>query len=297
MRRKRWFFNRQKTYLEDIDTSSNSESMTPRGKKRILQAGNILAVMLTILINALAVILPLNGKTTQALSDNLPNLFVPAGITFSIWSIIYILWIVFAFYQIRDFFKKEEVGMPFLQQISFLFILSSVANSAWIFLWHYEYVGLSLLMMIVLLISLLLIYQRLNIGRSTVPMTEKLCVHVPMSVYLGWITVATIANVTAFLVSVNWDGFGIEPFIWTIVIIAVGTLLTYLMLALRKDIAFGLVVLWAFFGIWMKRMAQPNTTTDVNVATAVSISLVLIITGLLVVIGYQWMKKSKQKPA
>lgn len=269
--------------------------MTPRGKKRILQAGNVLAVIFTILINALAVILPLNGKTTQELSDNLPNLFVPAGITFSIWSIIYILWIVFALYQVRDFFKKNEVKMPFLEQITFLFILSSVANSAWIFLWHYEYVGLSLLMMIALLVSLLLIYQRLDIGRSTVPMKEKLCVHVPMSVYLGWITVATIANVSAFLVSVNWDGFGIESLIWTVVIIAVGTLLTSLMLALRKDVAFSLVVLWAFFGIWMKRMAQPNTSTDVNVATAVSIALVLILAGIIAVIGYQWLKKGKQK--
>lgn len=185
--------------------------------------------------------------------------------------------------------------MPFLEQITFLFILSSVANSAWIFLWHYEYVGLSLLMMIALLVSLLLIYQRLDIGRSTVPMKEKLCVHVPMSVYLGWITVATIANVSAFLVSVNWDGFGIESLIWTVVIIAVGTLLTSLMLALRKDVAFSLVVLWAFFGIWMKRMAQPNTSTDVNVATAVSIALVLILAGIIAVIGYQWLKKGKQK--
>ncbi len=278
-----------------MHTSSNSESMSSRGKKRILQAGNVLAVIFTIVINALAVILPLNGKTTQELSDNLPNLFVPAGITFSIWSVIYILWIVFAFYQVRDFFKKDEVKMPFLEQITYLFILSSVANSAWIFLWHYEYVGLSLLMMIVLLVSLLLIHQRLGIGQSTVPMKEKLCVHVPMSVYLGWITVATIANVTAFLVSVNWDGFSIEPLLWTVLIIAVGTLLTFLMLALRKDVAFSLVVLWAFFGIWMKRMTQPTTPTDVNVATTVSIALVLILAGIIAVIGYQWMKKGKQK--
>jgi hypothetical protein len=269
--------------------------MTPRGKKKLLQAGNILAVIITILINALAVLLPLNGKTTQELSDALPNLFVPAGITFSIWSIIYILWFVFAIYQARDLFKKEENEMPFLHQITILFILSSIANSAWIFLWHYEYVGLSLLLMIILLFSLLAMYIRLNIGHSNVTMTEKLCVHVPFSVYLGWITVATIANVTAFLVSIKWDGFGINPLTWTIVIIAVGTLLTFLMLALRKDIAFSLVVLWAFFGIWMKRMTQPNSTTDVNVATTASIAIVLIIAGLITVVGYQLMNKNKQR--
>ncbi len=269
--------------------------MMPRTKKRMLQAGNILVAIITIGVNALAVLLPLNGKTTQELSDALPNLFVPAGITFSIWSIIYILWIVFAVFQARDFFKKEEIEMPFLHKITFLFVLSGVANSAWIFLWHYQYVGLSLLMMIILLFSLLAIYIRLDIGKSTVTMTEKLCVHIPFSVYLGWITVATIANVTALLVSLNWDRWGIDPLIWTIIVIAVGTLLTYLILVLRKDIAFSLVVLWAFFGIWLKRMTQPNTITDVNVATTTSIALVLIFACLLAVIGYQLMAKNKQK--
>jgi hypothetical protein len=269
--------------------------MTPRGKKRLLQAGNILAMIVTIIVNALAVILPLNGKTTQELSDALPNLFVPAGITFSIWGIIYILWIVFAIYQARDLFKKEEINQPFLQQITFLFVVSSIANSAWIFLWHYEYVGLSLLMLIILLFSLLAIYIRLNIGKSNVTMAEQLCVHVPFSVYLGWITVATIANVTAFLVSVKWDGFGISELNWTIIIIAVGTLFTILMLALRKDIVFSLVVLWAFFGIWMKRMTLPNTTADVNVATTIIIAIILIVVGLLAVIGYLLMYKNKQK--
>jgi len=267
--------------------------MIPRTKKRLLQIGNILAVIITILINTLAVILPLNGKTTQELSDNLPNLFVPAGITFSIWSIIYILWIVFAIYQTRDLFKKEEINMPFLQQITFLFIISSIANSAWIFLWHYEYVALSLLMMLILLFSLLAIYTRLNIGRSIDSMAERLCVHVPFSVYLGWITVATIANITAFLVSVNWDGFGISELNWTIIIIAVATLLTILMLALRKDIAFSLVVLWAFFGIWMKRTTLPNTAIDANVATTITIAIITIAIGLLAVIGYQLIKKNK----
>jgi hypothetical protein len=267
--------------------------MNPRTKKRLLQIGNILAVLITILINGLAVLLPLNGNTTQELSDNLPNLFVPAGITFSIWSVIYILWIVFAIYQARDFFKKEEIEMPFLKQITLLFILSSIANSAWIFFWHYENVGLSLLMMILLLLSLLSIYIRLNIGRSNSSTGEKLCVHLPFSVYLGWITVATIANITAFLVSINWDRFGISELDWMIIIVAVATLLTILMLALRRDIAFSLVVLWAFLGIWIKRTTQPNTAIDIDVANTIIIALVFIAIGILAVIGYQVIKKKK----
>jgi hypothetical protein len=271
--------------------------MTPRGKKRLLQTGNILITLITIIVNGLAVILPLNGKTTQELSDALPNFFVPAGLTFSIWGIIYILWIVFAIYQARDLLKKDEIKMPFLSQITWLYILSGVANSAWIFLWHYEYVGLSLLMMILLLGCLLAIYHRLEIGKVKVTIKEKLCVHVPFSVYLGWISVATIANVTAYLISIGWDGFGIDQMTWTILIIAIGTLLTYLMLGLRKDIAYSLVVLWAFFGIWLKRTAQPNTMTDMNIATTVSIALVLIFAGIVAVIGYQFLRRNKQIPA
>jgi hypothetical protein len=267
----------------------------PRGKKKLLQAGNILSVLLAICINALAVLLPINGKTTQELSDKLPNFFVPAGLTFSIWGIIYILWVVFAIYQARDMFKKDEIPMPFLSQITWLFILSGIANSAWIFLWHYEYVGLSLLVMILLLACLLAIYIRLKIGKTNVSFKEKLCVHVPFSVYLGWISVATIANVTAFLISIQWDGFGIDQLTWTILIIAIGTLLTFLMLALRKDIAFSLVVLWAYFGIWLKRTAQPNTMTDMNVATTTAIALVLIFAGVIAVIGYQLMQRNKHK--
>jgi len=265
--------------------------MSPRGKKKVLQAGNILAMSITIVINALAVILPLNGKTTEYLSDKYPNLFVPAGITFSIWGIIYILWVVFAVYQARDLFKQEEKEMPFLKQISFLFLLSSIANSAWIFAWHYEYVSVSLILMIVLLLSLLAIYVRLNIGRATVRLAEKLCVHVPFSVYLGWITIATIANVTAYLVSVHWDGFGISPVIWTVMVTGVGVLITVLMLVRRRDIAYSLVVLWAFLGIWIKRTTP--ATADSDVAMTAIIGIILVGVGIVAVLGYTLMKKKK----
>jgi hypothetical protein len=265
--------------------------MTPRGKKKTLQVGNILAMVITIIVNALAVILPLNGKTTEYLSDKYPNLFVPAGITFSIWGIIYVLWIVFAVYQARDLLKKDEIEMPFLPQVTLLFILSCIANSAWIFAWHFEYVGLSLLLMIILLFSLLALYVRLNIGRSNVTRTEQLCVQIPFSVYLGWITVATIANVTAFLVSVHWDGFGISQLTWTILVISVGVIITLLMLALRKDIAYSLVVLWALLGIWIKRTTPAYINNDV--ATTAIVAMILIGVGILSVIGFHLLKKKK----
>jgi len=266
--------------------------MTPRGKKKLLQAGNILAMIVTIVINGLAVILPLNGKTTQELSDALPNLFVPAGLTFSIWGIIYILWVVFAVYQAQDFFKKEETPMPFLSQISVLFILSGVANSAWIFAWHYQQVGLSLIIMIILLLTLIAAYVRLNVGRASVPLKEKLFVHLPFSVYLGWITVATIANVTAFLVSVHWDGLGVSDVIWTVLVVSVGTLITLLALSTRRDIAYSLVVIWALFGIYIKRTTPQSINNDI--ATTALIAMVIIAVGIIVAAVWLFLKRTKK---
>jgi hypothetical protein len=262
--------------------------MQSENKKKIIQVGVIIAVLLTIFVNAIAVILPLNGKTTQELSDALPNLFVPVGLTFSIWGVIYILLLVFAGYQARDFFSKQKKDMPWLQPIAPWFFLSSLANIAWIFSWHYQQVGLSLLMMFILLISLILIYLKLNIGKAKTSLHEKLGVHLLFSVYLGWITVATIANVTAWLVSIHWDGWGISPGVWTILVISVAVLITYLMLFIRKDMAYSLVVAWAALGIYLKQTMPPVNT---DVSTTALVAMILIVIGILVVLAHYFLKR------
>lgn len=225
-------------------------------KKKMLQIGNFAGFIATVIVNFLAIGLPLNNRTTQQLSDALPNLFVPAGITFSIWSIIYILLGIFAIYQAKDLFKSEKEELPFLEKIGFFFILSSIANVLWIFFWHYEQVAISLLVMIVLFISLLALYLRLEIGKTDVTKQEKNFIHLPISVYFGWITTATIANVTALLVSVNWDGFGIAEEIWAIVILAVAAVIYVLTVITRNDIAYGLVGVWSTLGIVLKQIIE-----------------------------------------
>ena len=146
---------------------------------QLIQIGNIIAAILTIIVNALANILPIAGKYTGELSDNIPNLFVPAGITFAIWGVIYILIILFSVYLAKDLFKKEKETKPFLEKISIFFILASLANIIWIFLWHYEQIILSLLAMLLLFVSLLAIYLRLNIGLEKVKIKDKLFIHIP----------------------------------------------------------------------------------------------------------------------
>ena len=254
--------------------------------KRILQISNFLAVVLTIVVNSLANILPINGKNTGQLSDNIPNLFVPSGITFAIWGVIYLLLILFAIYQARDFFKKEKIEMPYLTKITHFFLLASAANIIWIFLWHYEKVALSLIAMLILLISLIAIYIKLNVGQQQIPLKEKMFIHVPFSVYLGWITVATIANITAWLVIISWDGFGISDVTWTIIVLCVATLLTLIILYKRRDIAYSLVIIWALLGIVIKRM-QDQT----EIATTATIAIVVIIIAIIGTFIFKYFKK------
>ena len=169
-----------------------------------LQVANILGYIGVVVVNILANALPLGGNTTGELSDAYPNLFVPAGYVFSIWGVIYLLLLAFTVYQAFPSRRGEE----FQHKIGYFFVISCVLNISWIFLWHYEHVIPSVVLMFALLISLIMIYLRLDIGRGSPSKGERLWIHLPFSVYLGWITVAPIANVVAALVSINWNGFG-----------------------------------------------------------------------------------------
>ena len=231
--------------------------------KVIYKIGNIITLVLTILINALANALPLNGLNTGELSDALPNLFVPAGLTFSIWGIIYTLLILFVIYQ---GVKKGEEETEFLNDIGPWFIISNLGNFGWIFAWHWQQVALSMVFMIVIFISLLMIYLRLGIGVEKgveKPTVEKFFVQVPFSVYIGWITVATVANVTGLLVDLKINAgliadFGLDEVTWTILVLIVVGIIADLLIIIRKDFAYSFVIIWALLGIFIKRVVDLN---------------------------------------
>jgi len=235
----------------------------------------------TVIVNGLANALPINNKTTGELSDQYPNLFVPAGLTFSIWGLIYILLAIFAIYQLVIVIRKDAQQSSFIERISLLFFGSSVANVGWIFAWHYEIVSLSLVLMLLLLGCLIAIYLRLHIGRSASTKSEKYLVHLPFSIYLGWITIATIANVTALLVDINWNTFGLGEQFWVVAVIVVGIAIALSVLFTRRDIFYCLVVDWALLGILLKRLAV-ETVPDQSVIVIAIVGLVLISAGIIV---------------
>ena len=236
---------------------------------------NLLAVLLAISVNGLGNALPLNGQTTAAVSDKFPVFFVPAGYVFAIWGVIYIGWIAFAIFQALPAQREN----PRLRRIRGLFVLASLANAAWLVAWHYELFPLTVVIMFSSLACLSAIYVRLDIQRTSVSYLEKWMVDVPFSIYLGWIGVATIANVTDLLYYWKWDGWGIAPEVWAIIMLGVTLILALAMTLQRRDVAFLLVFLWSFVGIAVKQAATPlvgNSAWVASVLVALMIAITLL---------------------
>ncbi|MFW9926632.1 MAG: hypothetical protein ACFFDM_07700 [Candidatus Thorarchaeota archaeon] len=224
--------------------------MTDNYKK--FQIINIIAIIFTIVMNALSNILLFGGVNTGEAADRFFSYFTPAGYVFSIWSIIYILQIIFIAYQARS----SQVNEEYLGKIGYLYLISGLFNVSWLIAFHFAVDTTVLLLlseplMLGILVTLLYAYAKLGIGVSEVPLGQKLAVHLPLSVYVGWISVATIANTASVLneyLSIPLDA----QYLWTALVLVVALLLAIIMLVMRKDIAYSLVIVWAAVGIYVK---------------------------------------------
>lgn len=225
-------------------------------KDNLRIAAVILTTLVTLVVNVLANALPLNGLNTGEISDRFQVYFVPAGYVFSIWGLIYIGLIAYAIFQALPSQREN----PRMRLTGWWVVLGGVANSVWIFLWHYEQFPLTLIAMLVLLVSLIVVYLRLGTGRTSVPALETWMARLPFSIYLGWITVATVANITSLLDYLNWDGFGIAPETWMVIVLAAVLVIAALMNFTRRDPAYAAVILWALAGISVKHAAVPAVT-------------------------------------
>jgi hypothetical protein len=217
------------------------------------QLAVIVVTLATIAINGLATGLPLNGQSTGEISDRFPSLFTPAGYVFSIWGVIYLGLLAYMVFQALP----SQRTNPRLRAIGWFYVLSGVANSTWIFLWHYNQFALSLVVMLVLLASLFMIYQRLNPWRTLATRAERWTTHIPFSIYLGWITVATVANAATVLLDIGWDGWFLPPAGWALAMISVATLIGLYFAMIKRDVAYVAVLVWAFIGIAVKQNAMP----------------------------------------
>jgi hypothetical protein len=233
----------------------------------------LFAGMLT--VNALANILPINGLNTGELSAFYPNLFVPAGLTFSIWGLIYILLFIYVIYALIASIKGINAVLNIKAQLAFA--LTCLLNSAWIFFWHYKLIVWAELTMLALLITLIYLFQKTG-KLYTKGFFRTLAISAPVSIYLGWITVATIANTTALLVAKNWGAWGLSANAWTVTMILIATVITVIMLIRKLNVCYSLVIIWAFIGIMIKRYNAEILYKDIMFTLSVSLGILVIVT-------------------
>jgi hypothetical protein len=220
-------------------------------KNFLFKASLLVGIIGTVLVNMLAVLLPLNNRSTASISDSFQVYFVPAGYVFAIWGVIYVLLLGFGFYQAR--MKNKDYAV--VRKIAPYVLLSCFNNGLWLFCWHFGSFYLSLVVMLLLFVCLLEIYLILRKTKTAdQPKYFRWLIKIPFSIYIGWITVATVANATDVL-SLAGSGngiLGIAPLIWAALMIMVSGLLGILMLLREKDYAYAAVIIWAVVGIAVK---------------------------------------------
>lgn len=204
-----------------------------------------------IAVNALANILPINGYNTGQIAAFYPNRFVPAGFTFSIWGVIYSLLLIYtitySYFIIRRNSKKEVI--EYINKVHPYYLLTCVFNMAWIIAWHYLQIEASVVIMLLFLSTLIQLFSKSRSHVDLLTKTEQFLLNTPFIVYLGWISVATIANITALFVAYQWGGFGIDPVYWSAIMISIASFIGIVFIRKYKSIAFPSVLIWALMGI------------------------------------------------
>jgi hypothetical protein len=231
--------------------------------------GNIVAFIVVIIVNGLANGIPLNGQNTGEISAKYPSLFTPAGFTFSIWGLIYLSLTAFVIYQALPTQRDNQT----LAKISPLFIANCAANAAWIFVWHYDLLWLSLLLMAAILLTLIQIYRILLAAGPAGSKSEWLFLRLPFSLYTGWITVASIANISCVQIAMGWDNAGLAAVDWTLFKLAIAGAIGATVILRLRDIPYVLVIAWAAYGIASRQVETPEV---VGAAATLSVLAVLL---------------------
>ncbi len=245
--------------------------------KKTLQIANGIALVFTIVMSYISNSGAFDGKTMKTISDSYWNYFTPAGYAFSIWGIIYLALFGFVLYTGRSLFTKKEDNDTIVLEIGWWFVISCIGNSAWVVAWLYDYVFLSVGIMLIVLISLIKIIINTRMELDFQPLHRYLLIYWPFAFYSGWITVAFIADIAAYLTKIQWDGFGISDITWAIIMISVAGLLNIAMILTRNLREFALVGIWALIAIAVSN--SDKGSADVVVAAYIVAALIFITIG------------------
>lgn len=244
--------------------------------KKTFQVLNGVALIATIVINYLSNTGVFNGNTMASVSDKYHNYFTPAGYAFSIWGLIYLGLLAFVIYQGRGLFKKVTDEWPVLQ-IGWWFIISCVSNSLWVIAWLYDYIGVSVILMMILLVSLIKIILATRMELDDLPIKKIAFVWWPFCFYSGWISVAFVADIAAWLTKIKWNGFGISAIVWTLIMIIVAGVINLFITWTRNMREFALVGAWALSAI---AVANWNGEQSIKITAIVVAVILLLSSGL-----------------
>jgi hypothetical protein len=240
--------------------------------KKPLPILNGVALIGTIIINYLSNTGIFNGNTMASVSDKYHNYFTPAGYAFSIWGLIYLGLLAFVIYQGRLVFKNVSDDWPVLQ-IGWWFIISCVVNSFWVIAWLYDYIGVSVILMLMLLGSLIKIILATRMELDDLPIKKIAFVWWPFCLYSGWISVAWVADIAAWLTKIKWNGFGISEIVWTVIMIIVAGVINLFITWNRNMREFALAAAWALIAIAVENW---NREQSIKV-TAIVVAIVLLL--------------------
>lgn len=238
-------------------------------------AGNIAAFVIVVAANFLANAVPLGGQTTGEISAKYPSLFTPAGFTFAIWGLIYGALALFVCYQALPAQRRNGS----IARISGWFKANCAGNALWIFAWHYDFLWTSLVLMAVILVTLIAMYDSLGIVDRYAPAGERWLMQLPIGMYTAWISVASIANISAVQVAMGWDDVGLDVVTWTQLKIALAAVIAATVIARRGDRLFVLVIGWAAYGISVSQAATPAIAGAATSVVFLALLLVAVETG------------------
>ncbi len=248
----------------------------------------VISFLVMIAVNILASLLPINGMITSDVSNNYPSLIIPAGYTFLIWTVIYVLLFTYVVYQLEAMGHVSTLSSKISDFIRLFFILSCLCNIAWIFAWHYRYMALSLVLIITILVCLSIINQ--YIYSEDVSLSERIFVRLSFSIYFGWITVAVMVNVSVFLISISWPGFGVSSRLLTIIGALIILIIASFYTLKNRSIAYAATVIWAYVGIVVKHTSENGFNGQYpEVVFAVMICILF----LMIEVGYVIINKKK----
>jgi hypothetical protein len=245
-------------------------TFSPHSKFSLRQIATLLAIVGGIIINTLSNFFPINGLNIGQLSNQLFGsvLIIPASYAFAIWGLIYVGLLAFGIYQCRP----RQRQSPELDQAGWLLVIASIAQIIWIYLFEARFFMLSIVPIVGILLPLIGMYQCLEIGTRRVSRQVQWLVHAPVSLYLGWISVATVVNVAIGLYSLNWNGLGISSTVWTVLMIGVSGTIAFLVLLQKRDPIFPLVIVWALVAIALRRWSfLPIAATAMGLAIVLAI--------------------------